>query len=127
MEFDWKSRQNADGGWGYGSSPGTAPGTSWTEPTALILLAQQATSKDEAGFAAGIRFLRSMARPDGGFQPQPGVAESTWVASLVALLPEQAIGREALHGAITWLKGQTGQESSLRFRLQQRLAGNKNS
>ena len=123
--FNWKDKQNSDGGWAY------SRGSSWTEPTVFVLLARAATEpvplSGEAGqsVAAGVRFLRSLQRPDGGWQPQPGVMESTWVTSLVALLPESEIGARALRTATGWLRNQTGQESGWRYRLQQRMAGNK--
>src|SRR5580700_957325 len=108
---DWRGRQNADGGWAYNK------GCSWTEPTALVLLAQSVTQQDRPGFEAGLKFLYSMQRRDGGWSPQPDVAESTWVTALVALLPEEAIGAGRLNRALAWLEGQTGRESSWSYRL----------
>ncbi|HTA45285.1 MAG TPA: prenyltransferase/squalene oxidase repeat-containing protein [Bryobacteraceae bacterium] len=116
---DWKNIQNGDGGWAYNK------GCSWTEPTAFVLLAQSATEVDGRSFAAGLKFLRSMQRWDGGWSPQPGVAESTWVTALALLLPEDAIGSVRVTRALQWLENQTGRESSWTERLQRRLAGNK--
>lgn len=116
---DWKNRQNRDGGWAYSDK-----GDSWTEPTALVLLAQTATQIDRSSFEAGIRFLRSAQRRDGGWSPQPDVAESTWVTALAALLPEEAIGAVPIKRAIGWLDDQAGEESSWTFKLRQRLQGN---
>jgi hypothetical protein len=116
---DWKSTQNRDGGWAY------ARGSSWTEPTVLTLLAQLANTPDDVSIRAGAGFVNSMVRSDGGLRPQPGVEDSTWVTSVAALLPEELIGSRTTAGALAWLKGQTGQESGWRFRLQQRMAGNK--
>lgn len=116
--FDWKGRQNRDGGWAYNK------GCSWTEPTALVLLAQSVTRFDRPSFEAGLTFLRSTQRRDGGWSPQPDVAESTWVTALAALLPEEAIGVERLNHAMAWLESQTGRESSWHYRLRQRMAGN---
>src|ERR1700689_1802641 len=99
---DWTSRQNRDGGWAYNK------GCSWTEPTAFVLLAQSVTRVDARSFEAASKFLLSLQREDGGWRPQPQVAESTWVTAVVALLPEQAIATERLNRAITWLKGQMG-------------------
>lgn len=115
---DWKSKQNSDGGWAY------ARGGSWTEPTIFVLLAQSVTGFDSQSFEAGLKFLNAAQRRDGGWSPQPGVEESTWVTALAACLPERAIGKERLHRAVAWLKGQTGRESSLGYRLRQRIAGN---
>lgn len=118
----WNDNQNPDGGWTYGN------GSSWTEPTAYVLLAQLAaginTDAGRAVFERGLRFLRATQRADGGWSPQPGVSESTWVTALVALLPPKAIGEERTERAIAWLSGQTGRESGWVFRLQQRLGGN---
>lgn len=82
---------------------------------------------DKASFEAGAAFLNSLAQTDGGYRPQPGVAESTWVTSLVALLPPRTIDDRRMNAAIAWLKGQTGQESGWRYRFQQWRAGNKDS
>ncbi len=124
---DWKTRQNSDGGWAYhygGQDANT--GCSWTEPTVLVLLAQAAwQGSDGDSFARGVRFVNSIARSDGGWSPQPGVEESTWVTALVALLPEGAIGAQQRLQAIKWLKERTGQESSWSYRFQQWRNGDK--
>jgi hypothetical protein len=87
------------------------------------LLAQSACGIQQ-GFNDGMKFIRSTARPDGGWRPQSGVDESTWVTSLVALLPSRELGGERYQRAIEWLKNQTGRETGWGFRLRQRLAGN---
>jgi hypothetical protein len=115
---DWKVRQNRDGGWAY-----SGRGRSWTEPTAYVLLAQTATQIDRPGFEAGIRFLRATQRPDGGWSPQPGVAESTWVTAVVALLPEETIGAASMKRAVAWLADHAGEESTRLFRFQQWIHG----
>ncbi len=51
--------------------------------------------------------------------------ESTWVTALVALLPEDAVSERQRRQAIDWLKDRTGRESGWRWRLEQRLNGNK--
>lgn len=123
---DWKTIQNGDGGWAY------SRGCSWTEPTVLALLAQSVGTPDRASathdresFQRGAGFLRSVARPDGGWSPQPGVEESTWVTALAVLLPEDAVTEQQRRNAIGWLKTRSGRESGWRYRLQQRLVGNK--
>ncbi len=116
--IDWKSKQNRDGGWAYNK------GCSWTEPTAFVLLAQTVTQVDRPSFEAGLKFLRSTQRKDGGWSPQPDVAESTWVTAVAALLPEEAMGADRLRRAVEWLEGQTGRESGWSYRLQQMIAGN---
>ncbi len=113
----WNNRQNGDGGWAYNK------GCSWTEPTAFMLLAQTATQIDRPAFEAGLKFLRSTQRSDGGWSPHPGVTESTWVTALPALLPEEAIGADRMKRALEWLAGQTGRESTWSYRLLQRLHG----
>lgn len=127
--MDWKSKQNFDGGWAYGRAGTSSPGISWTEPTALVLLAQsvagvEKTGPDRESFTGGMKFLRSMEGHDGGFRPQPEVRESTWVTAVAALLPEGVLGTEQYSRAIAWLKDQTGRESGWSYRLQQRLQGN---
>jgi hypothetical protein len=115
---DWRGRQNRDGGWAYNK------GCSWTEPTAFVLLAQSVTQVDKFSFEAGLKYLRSMQRKDGGWSPQQDVAESTWVTALAALLPEEAIGADRLNRGLGWLEEHTGRESSWSYKLQQSIAGN---
>jgi hypothetical protein len=117
--MNWKSKQNGDGGWAY------AKGGSWTEPTVFVLLAQSVTGVDGPSFAAGLKFLNAVQREDGGWNPRPGVEESTWVTALAAFLPERVIGAEKLRRAVAWLKERTGRESGWNFRLRQRIAGNR--
>jgi hypothetical protein len=116
---DWRSRQNRDGGWAYNK------GCSWTEPTAFVLLAQTATQVDRVSFEAGLKFLYSTQRNDGGWSPQPGVAESTWVTALAALLPEEAIGARRMKRALEWLEGQSGRDSSWSWKLRVWLNGDR--
>ncbi len=116
--IDWKSKQNRDGGWAYDGK-----GSSWTEPTALVLLAQTAAQVDRSSFEAGIKFLRNTQRRDGGWSPHPDIAESTWVTALAALLPAEAIGPAQIKRALDWLNDHAGEESSWTFKLQQRLQG----
>jgi hypothetical protein len=116
---DWAARQNSDGGWAY------RRGCSWAEPTAFVLLAQSAGSPDRASFLRGGKFFASLARQDGGWSPQPGVEESTWVTALAALLPEDLISEQQRRQAIGWLRDKTGRDSSWLFRLRRRLDGDK--
>ena len=103
------SRQNGDGGWGY---QGRA---SWTEPTALALLALSAREADAESFTRGLQWLRALRRKDGGWAPQAAVEESTWVTAL-AVLAGQAEG-------VDWLLRQTGRESTAVERIRRRLGG----
>jgi hypothetical protein len=109
-------KQNPDGGWPY------VRGVSWTEPTVYSVLAMLAAGEKQRA-ARGLRWLRSVARHDGGFAPQSGVAESTWVTALAALLPPEELGREAHRGAIRWLLRTTGHESTRIYLLRQWLLG----
>jgi hypothetical protein len=103
------SRQNPDGGWGYDTR------VSWTEPTALALLALTARRERLESFARGTRWLGRLKRKDGGWAPQQAVEESTWVTAL-AVLAGQADG-------IEWLLRETGRESTLLERVRRRLLG----
>jgi len=116
---DWAARQNSDGGWAY------SRGCSWAEPTAFVLLAQSTGSPGRASFPRAGKFLASLMRQDGGWSPQPGVEESTWVTALAALLPEDLISEQQRRQAIGWLKDRTGRDSSWLYRLRRRLDGDK--
>jgi hypothetical protein len=109
-------RQNPDGGWPY------VRGASWTEPTVYSVLAMLAAGEKEPA-ARGIRWLRRVARADGGFAPLAGVAESTWVTALVAWLSAEDLGAPAHDGAIRWLLRTTGHESTAIYRLRQWMLG----
>ena len=105
--------QNPDGGWSYRS------GTSWTEPTVLALLALSGSPLCARGYA----WLAGRQRPDGGWTPQPQVDETTWVTSLVALLPPDLLGPQRYRRAIHWILEQTSEDSTLWYRIRQRLLG----
>ncbi len=90
--------QNSDGGWGY------QKGSSWTEPTALALLALTANEGPDAVCAPARIWLARSQKPDGGWAPQPAVDQSTWVTSLATLA--LAGGADALQQhrrGICWL------------------------
>ena len=111
------SRQNRDGGWAY------VRGASWTEPTVYAVLALLAAGETEA-VRRGAEWLRAQQLPDGGWPPQTGFDESTWVTALAALVPTELLG-EAAHGrAIEWLMNTCGEESTRTYRLRQWLLGN---
>ena len=109
-------KQNSDGGWPYRHGP------SWTEPTAYAVLAMLAWSESQAA-QRGIDWLRSMRRGDGGWPVCAGVDESGWTTALVAMLPPQRLGADLHRGAVDWLLGTTGEESTLVYRLRQFLSG----
>ncbi|HUI55824.1 MAG TPA: prenyltransferase/squalene oxidase repeat-containing protein [Bryobacteraceae bacterium] len=111
------SKQNPDGGWPY------VRGSSWMEPTVysvLALLAAGETSSSKRGF----QWILRTQRYDGSFPPKAGVDESSWVTSLVALLPPEQLGAEAHQAAIRWLLQTTGRESTRTYRLREWLLGN---
>jgi squalene-hopene cyclase-like protein len=109
-------QQNRDGGWPY------VTGASWTEPTVFAAMAASAAHREEA-VARGVNWLRRHQRVDGGWAPQAGVEESTWVTALAALLPPEQLGPERHRRAISWLVRLTGCESSPVYRLRQFLLG----
>ena len=100
-------RQRPDGSWGFQGK------TSWTEPTALALLAL-GLGDDSDVCRRATRWLRQSQRPDGGWSPQPQVGVSTWLTSLATLAllhrswPETDRGR-----ALGWLQAQVKPEESL--------------
>ena len=110
------SKQNRDGGWPY------VRGASWTEPTVYAILALLATGQTEAA-NRGFDWLRSRQLPDGGWPPQEGFDESTWVTALVALLPPELLGAAAHVRAINWLLQTKGEETTSGYRLRQWLLG----
>jgi hypothetical protein len=110
-------KQNRDGGWPY------LRGSSWTEPTVYAVLALLAAGETEAA-QRGLRWIRATGRPDGGWPPQAGIDQSTWVTALVALLPPEHLGARAHARAIAWLLETTGRESTVTYRLREWLLGN---
>ncbi len=95
--------QNADGGWSYGK------GCSWTEPTALALLALQSQSPNTFPEACGRAsyWLQKTQRTDGGWPPQASVGESTWVTSLgILATPGKELKSPAGKAALNWLTAQ---------------------
>src|ERR1039457_1189922 len=110
------SKQNRDGGWPY------VRGTSWTEPTVYAILALLAAGRLEPA-RRGLDWLRAAQLPEGGWPPQKGFDESTWVTALVALLPPGQLGSAAHARAIDWLLSTDGEESSATYRLRMWLLG----
>jgi hypothetical protein len=86
---------------------------------ALLAAGEQEPAKKSAGW------LRALQKPDGGWPPQSGVEESTWVTALVALLPVELLGAAAHDRAVRWLVATSGRETSFVHRLRMRLLGNK--
>ncbi len=110
------SQQNGDGGWPYHK------GQSWTEPTVYAVMALLAAGESQAA-GVGFRWLAAAQRDDGGWAPQPGVDQSTWVTGLVALLPGELLGQGRHAAAIAWLMGAVGRESTFAYRVREFLLG----
>src|SRR5581483_7407222 len=116
LQRDLLKAQNPDGGWGYGN------GTSWTEPTALALLALEAQTFIGLNYARGCAWLAQNQRLDGGWAPKPSIQISTWVTSLAVLaLSETEPVSFRPHRAVRWLIGECmpglGPIERLAFRL----------
>jgi len=94
--------QGSDGGWGY--HPGSS---SWTEPTALAVLALRETTGARDAVARGCEWLIRSQRSDGGWPPCPAVNQSTWVTSFaaIALAPS---GTAVIERASAWLLSHSG-------------------
>jgi hypothetical protein len=110
--------QNADGGWGYDRD------SSWTEPTALALLALEAQGIKDRAYERGCGWLGRKQRSDGGWSPAPAVDISTWVTSLVLLaLPEADLARGDYQRGIDWTVRQIRPELTGLARFVSRLRG----
>jgi hypothetical protein len=108
--------QNRDGGWPY------IRGVSWTEPTVYAILALHTVGEADAA-RRGLRWLAGIQRTDGGWPPQTGIDESTWVTALVAWIPPDLLGEQQHRQAIRWVAGFTGEESSLIYQVREWLLG----
>jgi len=80
--------QNPDGGWPF------LKGSSWTEPTALALLALRLHDHSPLVRQAAVSWLERRQNADGGWRPNDAVPASNWVTSLAVLaLPN--VGKQA--------------------------------
>ncbi|HUQ90586.1 MAG TPA: prenyltransferase/squalene oxidase repeat-containing protein [Bryobacteraceae bacterium] len=119
--IDWSRKellrlQNSDGGWGY--SPGKS---SWTEPTAMAMLAVHGFARASPQAQRGVDWLGQVVRPDGGVTPSPTVEEGSWVTALVVLV-ESLYGRLPPDApSVRWLVDRSGEESRLLIRLRRWL------
>jgi hypothetical protein len=80
--------QNPDGGWPF------SKGSSWTEPTALAVLALRLHDHSPGARQAAVSWLERRQNADGGWRPNDAVSTSTWVTS-VAILALPNAGRQA--------------------------------
>jgi Prenyltransferase and squalene oxidase repeat len=114
-------RQNTDGGWGYQGK------TSWTEPTALAVLALESLHRGESRsrdlpHARGIQWLLTHQQDDGGWAPNPIVNESTSVTSTASLAISGSRNQPAQARAVQWIlkqiKPKLSVVASLKFELE---------
>lgn len=114
---DLSRRQNSDGGWPYNS------GSSWTEPTALSLLALHCCGRGGAALDRGIDWIRSRQRSDGGWSPNDAVTVSSSVTS-TCLLALGCAGVRVGHydAGIRWTLSQAKPDFSLSQRFAYWLA-----
>ncbi len=110
--------QNVDGGWGYQN------GTSWTEPTALALLALHASQGNGSAHERGCAWLELKQARDGGWSPVPWMDTSTWVTSLALLaLSDVNFASSNYQCAVEWTMRQVAPELSPIERLILRMRG----
>lgn len=118
LQHQLLTAQNPDGGWGY------LPGTSWTEPTALAVLALAAYGGTAKAYAQGCEWLQKTQNNDGGWAPNPHIDTSTWVTSLAVLaLSETGLQSPKLQRAVEWILQQANAESGAVTRLVLRAFG----
>ncbi len=110
--------QNRDGGWGY------QPGSSWTEPTALAVIALAAYAGTGTAYARACEWLHKTQKQDAGWAPKPEIQISTSVTSLAVLaLCETSLESPGFEPAIQWILTQADAESSSMDRLLLHAAG----
>jgi hypothetical protein len=86
--------QNSDGGWPF------AKGSSWTEPTALSLLALRPHTNGTSVGDRALQWLAQRQNRDGGWSPNDATTLSTWVTSLALLaLTDEYFHRNAVYRA----------------------------
>lgn len=89
--------QKADGGWSYQGS------TSWTEPTALALLALATSGFRGSDYERGCHWLLSRQRVDGGWPPNPQFPLSTAVTSYALLALNSFASTTVIERGIGWM------------------------
>ena len=102
------SMQNRDGGWPYVS------GKSWTEPTALAILALQSARCPIRSLERARSWLKMTQRRDGGWPPTLNIPQSTSVTSAAVLASLKTPGfEEQAHQGLIWILSQTGAHETL--------------
>jgi Prenyltransferase and squalene oxidase repeat len=110
--------QNADGGWGY------KQGTSWTEPTALALLALAGQKNTGEAYQRGCSWLHNTQKADGGWAPSPGLDASTWVTSIAILArPDAELHAPRTAEGVRWMLGHENGETPMLEGLFYRMFG----
>jgi hypothetical protein len=118
LQHQLLTAQNPDGGWGY------LTGSSWTEPSALALLALAAHGDTGKAYAQGREWLQKSQNNDGGWAPNPHIETSTWVTSLAVLaLSDRGLESSKLQRAVEWILQQANAESGAVTRLILRAFG----
>lgn len=110
-------RQNTDGGWGYQGV------TSWTEPTALAVLALESLMSEPQSRARGVAWLFAHQRADGGWASNPAVNKSTSVTSPACLAISGQGNPDRHDNALRWIIGQAKPDLNLLARIELRLEG----
>jgi len=112
------SAQNPDGGWAY------QQGTSWTEPSALALLALAAQGNSGQAYERGRGWLLKTQKPDGGWAPNPNIDTSTSVSSVAVLALARAdFKTPELTRGVRWILGQENGDTPALERVALRFLG----
>ena len=112
------SARNADGGWPF------RKGSSWTEPTALALLALQSANDPGDARSLAASWVARRQSADGGWPPCLTVPTSTWVTSLALLaLAQEPTYSRGSPGGLRWLLSHTYPDLPVFQRLLQRGFG----
>ena len=110
--------QNPDGGWAY------QQGTSWTEPSALALLALATQGNTGAAYKRGRSWLLQTQKADGGWAPTPNMDTSTCVTSMAVLaLMQPDTHAPGLARAVQWILSQENGETPILEHMLLRLLG----
>lgn len=107
--------QNKDGGWSYGRAQ------SWTEPTALALLALESVDDVGQQHQRGVRWLLQRQRQDGGWSPNDAVPTSTSVTSLSLIALSKHLPSGAYSSGLGWLMHQVKPDLSVIERMRHYL------